>query len=170
MKISNRYPQFKDSNALIIVAGERIAKFYLAGQAVINEIELLEPHSADYPYRQGINLRAGHGENFLWETYNISDQWQKKEFQIFLKERLRYFLKNTAVDKVYIFAPDQDIKAVEGLMPKKYLPKISGRFKKNIVKAHPFELLGEIRLLETGHLGESVPVSEEARKILERGE
>lgn len=152
----------------MIAAGEIAAKVYFASQGEVSDVELVTPHAVDYPYDQNLNLRAGHGTNFLWHSFTIKDDWRQKEFLDFFRERVTYLLKNTDVDKIYLFAPSEDINLVEKVIPQEFQSKISGRYKRNLVNEHPFRLFEEISK-ENEVLGNSVPISKEARKILKIG-
>lgn len=68
MKISRELPHFDGKNALIIVSGEVRAKIYYASQGVIELLEEVAPHKADYPDQQGLERRMGHGQTFSWEA------------------------------------------------------------------------------------------------------
>lgn len=169
MKISENLPQFPEENVLLIAAGKTTAKLYFASQKEINELEVVEPHSFDFPDQQGFNIQSGHGESFTWQSFSVNEDWRQKEFLEFLKERVGYFITHGKAEKIYVFAPQEDMNLVFSVIPKEHQVKVEMKIGKNLVNEHPFKLLEKIKKEQKEDIGKSVPLNKEAKKILEKG-
>jgi hypothetical protein len=168
VKISRDYPQFNTKSALIVVGGDVSAKLLFAFNGKIDELETVRPHEKDYPDKMGYSRVMGRGVTFSRESFNAPENWQHDEFIDFLKERMAYFIRDLKPDEIFIFEKEDTKRVVESL-PREYQKKVAGTFSKNYINEHPFKVLRFLDDYLTKGLGKSVPVKEEARKILEKG-
>lgn len=166
MDISIKLPRFENEKALILLAGEQTAKFYLANNSRVKELAFFRVHPADYPDREGYRQQRGGLPSFGASSMDDrKDTWREQEFLTHLRDTVKVILDHEKPDTIYIFAPGNIIPKIRGFIPFLQRRKIRMMIPQNLVNTHPFRILEKITQ-ETAKQHQSVPINPEARKIL----
>lgn len=167
MKISNGLPSFEKQKALIIVAGKHAAMFYIAGNGKIDELERFKVLHPKYSDHEGFAQLSGHG--MVYRRNFLSELQENETINKFLREikaHVKRVIGSEKPDSYYIFVPKFLQKEIVDVLPKAQQRNIKKELLGNFVNRHPFELLEMIKKDDEKNYGQRVPVSEEARKIL----
>lgn len=169
MKIAQNLPQFKDTNAVLIVSGAQDAIFYAARNGTIAKKKRITVQTPTYSDNEGFfAARAASGRKGALRSGAVreADKWKPREQ--FMKETAKYLSelqKTYQIEQIFLFAPAYITKELVAHLPKKMQGSIVQTFKGEYEHEHPFELLEKIA--ET-HKEPATPVSKEVQKILKR--
>lgn len=167
MQIKSGLNQFKNETVLLAVAGERRAKFYLAGAGEINpagEIEELVPKYEDnegfFGGKKGGKLsRMGNPNHEARKEYllnKFSGKFARKA------EALGGGLKDLSI---CLFAPAFMHKLLAESLPREMAKRIKMTIAGNFLRAKPFEL---IEMIAKKIPGGAPVTSEKARRLLKK--
>lgn len=167
MRISQNLPQFNKEKALIIVASEKDAEFYIATNGSIIEIKefrISRPKYTESEKRfRAMVKNARSGVVRTESIYEIAKEKVEANFLREFKKTIKQIISQYKIDSLYIFSSTYTIGDVLKNLPasaqwgKKFVRK------GNFHKKHPFKLLEMIQAQKPGKL---VLTSEEAKKIL----
>lgn len=148
MKISEKFPQFKDETALIIVTGWQAAAVYRASGGRIVQAGDLKIPNPKYSDREGFFVKpGGRGQNYgggAGMAYERIKNKVKKDFLKSLASVIGSAAAKNKIDAVYIFSPSRMLKDVENVLPKPLRKSVRSVFGGNYVHHHPFDLLEKI--------------------------
>ncbi|MCR4279919.1 MAG: host attachment protein [Candidatus Komeilibacteria bacterium] len=145
MQISNKYPQFDKSSALLIVTGRQEAKIYLATKGTIEEIDNLKVSNPRYSDREGFFMNSGGGKTLgSGSVYEDHHEDVIKEFLKDLENDLVEMDNKHQPEQYYLFTPDYMAKQVRDSLPNGAENKVKLVVQGNYVKEHPFTLLDKI--------------------------
>lgn len=167
MKIPQKYPQFAQKNYLIVVSGAEEFVFFK-----ISEGEILEERKVQIPKerkeRQGFFVKSGRGKIFeMGAVFEPKKLKQQKQLLKELKKNIEDCLeKNREIEKIYLFVPAYLSRKVLSLLKKMTKIGVELVEKGNFLNVHPLELVELIsqKIKEK----RVVPISEEAKKLLEK--
>lgn len=168
MQIELHLPQFNNKKALIITTGEYDAKFYLASNGFINELDLIYIPKPQYTDREEFfekkNDMGVYGSGSVNEPQKL---YLRKKFLLELKKELdKIIAENHEVDSLYLFSPRYMEYSIEKELSKNLKKMLIFEEFGNYFSAHPFKLLNIIKKKKEGHIGESIPINPKARKLL----
>jgi len=164
MKIPRELPQFRNK-ALIIVAGNLEAEFYLCFEGVINSIDSFKIPMPKYAKEGGYFMTRGTGKVFrTGAVYEKSEQIRHR-FKIRFKEAVK---KNNFEDfsEIYVFTPSGIKKDIEESLSL-FKGKIQHIFAGDYTHGHQFDLLKKIKEEVVGERIVKL-IKEEAFKILNK--
>ncbi|MDD4902615.1 MAG: hypothetical protein PHE24_05790 [Patescibacteria group bacterium] len=167
MQIKSGLNQFKNERVLLAVAGDRRAKFFIAGNGeidLVGEIEELVPKYEDnegfFGGKKGGKLsRMGNPNHEVNKEYlfnKLSSKFEEKVGEAEAKE---------GAMSIYLFAPAFIHTMLVKSLPKAMAKRIKMNIAGNFLHATPFELL---ELISKNTVGGKVITGGKARKILER--
>jgi|WetSurMetagenome_2_1015567.scaffolds.fasta_scaffold13046_1 hypothetical protein len=167
MQIKSGLNQFKGGAAILAVAGDKRAKFYVAGDGEINlaaEIEELTPEYEDnegfFGGKKGGKLsRMGNPDHEVNKEYLLNKFAKKFEEEIKNLEGV----KNSA--PIYLFAPAFIHTMLSDSLPKVMAKRIILNIPGNQLKAKPFDL---IEMIAKNTISGKVVTKEKARKLLSK--
>lgn len=165
MQIKSGLNQFKKESVLLAVAGDRRAKFYLAGDgevSLVGEVEELVPEYSDNEgffggKKGGSKGRMGSPSAEVNKDYLLNKFAGKFEEEVAALEQ-----KNLPI---YLFAPSFIHNLLANSLPKAMAKRIKMNIPGNFTNAKPFEL---IELIDK-KIPKGAPVlNEKARKLLKK--
>lgn len=168
MQIPKEFPQFKKEKFLVVVTGTHESRFIEAHDGKITELLDMRLEVPKYSDREGHFLRRAFGK--VLGSGSVYDDTKNKEMKDFLrsfKKRIKKVIEATNPNKLILLAPDYAKKTIRENLPKKppLTLTINGNFTKNSLE----DILNKISEQTKDRSGVE-PISEEARKILEKGE
>lgn len=130
---------------MLVLAGEKAAKFYLAKSGMLEELEAILVLNPKYSDREGYFERRS-GGNFTsgGSSYEINKQHQHANFIHALSDRLDEFRKIFNFDKIYLFAPRFMLKEIIHALPKEISKMVVWQGAGNYLDKHPFELIQRV--------------------------
>lgn len=169
MRISQKLPQFKDRRTLIIVAGKVEAKFIEAYNGEIRELTHCKSSKPDYSDNEGYFETRGRG---FWlgsgSVREVDDDDLINHFMVLFKKTINELSHGSVFDSIFILAPTRTLKPIQEVLPDQLARKISFTKEGNYTKEHFFDILSIIN--QEYQNNRVVPISEEAEKILKKGE
>jgi hypothetical protein len=167
MQIKNGLHQFNEGEVLLAVAGDRVAKFYIAGNGEIDQVGEVEELVPEYSDNEGFfggkkggsKGRMGNPDHEVDKGSLFNKFVKKFEAEVAEAEAGKAGLP------IYLFAPSFIHKMLIESLPKAMAARIKMNIDGNFNHATPFEL---IELIEKNAVGGADVMSGEARKILER--
>ncbi len=170
MKISNDFAVLQKDNALLIVAGQQMAKIYRLFKGEINQRETIEVEAPIYSDKPAFFNQKGRGES----SASGSVHHFKKRYMLekFIKELATQLSKmKRPFSRVYLFAPDYMMDVIKKELPKKVQERIRYEASGNFLKTHPTALLKKIKEIQAAKAVKEATrrVTTEAAKILGRG-
>lgn len=144
MKLPQKFPQFEDEKALIVVAGQMEADFYLLFNGEINKISSFKVEKPRYSDREGFVVRRAGGITIGGgPSYNVSKEKIKIEFSKEFKKAIKPLLSDKKISRIYLFAESYVVNEIKDL-----LSSFSGQLKLigrgNYLKTKPLDLLEKI--------------------------
>lgn len=167
MNISEKYPQFEDEKALLIITGKQDAEFYLAHKGVLEKIEGFEIPRIAYSDNEGF-MKKGRLGMFMGAGYVREDKKRAMRYKFLnlLESYLKDVTKKHSPASVYLFCPAYVMQAVKAIIPYPLKEQPIKSFTGDYHKQHPFKILEKIQKQKQS---KPVPVMKEAaRKILEK--
>lgn len=167
MRIKNGLNQFENEQVLLAVAGDRTAKFFIAGDGKIDEVGEVEELVPEYSDNEGFfggkkggsTGRMGNPNHEVSKEYLFNKFVKKFEAKVAEAEAGRTGLL------IYLFAPSFIHKMLIESLPKAMAARIKMNIEGNFNHATPFEL---IELIEKHRVGGSPVTNDKVRKILEK--
>jgi len=167
MQIKNGLNQFKNERVLLAVAGDRRAKFFVAGDGEINLIAETEELVPEYEDNEGFfgGKKGGKLSRMGNPNHEVRKEYLFNKFAHKFEEKVAAAEAGKNELPIYLFAP-----AFIHTMLAKSLPKaMAGRIKMNIagnfLHATPFELL---EMIGKNTVGGKAVTSGRARKLLSK--
>ncbi|MFH0857071.1 MAG: hypothetical protein V1860_04190, partial [bacterium] len=106
MRIELHLPQFNNKKALIIATGEYDAKFYLASDGAINELNLIYIAKPKFSDREGFfEKKTAMGLDGSGSVYEPQKLYLRKKFLSALKKELDEIFSKNSIDSLYLFSP-----------------------------------------------------------------
>ena len=107
MKISKNLPRFEGKRALISVTGRQEARFFLANDGDIEELESFKFDKPEDPKRKGHNMIKGSkGVYRSGPTPEFKNQRIITELESHLRKSLKNILNKNKIDIIYLTVPD----------------------------------------------------------------
>lgn len=145
MKISRNLPQFEGEKALIIVSGKQEARFFLAKDGIIEELESFQFEKPKYSDREGFFISRGKsGVYRSGAVYEFKKQRLVKELGNRLENGFADIIKYNKVDSIYLLSPEYLENYVKKAVPPDYKKKIKFLLKGDYSHFHPFDILNKI--------------------------
>lgn len=167
MQIENRLPQFKNEKGLIIVAGEKAAKFYYASNGNIDELDLVKTPFVRYTDREGLQKKGSGANQITGSMYEQHSFYEHKNFLHALRNEVIFVHERNKFNSIYLFSPIQILEDVLRSVPKEFSSMVQLKIAGNFVDEHPFDLLLQIKKELEKNIGDKEPVKKDARKLLE---
>jgi hypothetical protein len=167
MKIKNGLNQFENGKALLAVAGERRAKFFIAGEGEINLAAKIEELVPEYGDNEGF---FGGKKGGKVSRMGSPDHEANKEY-LFAKLARKFAEKVEEAETgganlpIYLFAPAFIHNLLIKSLPKAIAIRIKMNIAGNYLHAEPFEL---IELIGKKTISGKAVIKEKARKLLEK--
>jgi len=167
MQISQKFPQFEDEKALLVVTGKQEASFYMAHKGNLEKLDEFYIPPITYSDNEGHSEKHKLGM-MIGSGYVREDKKRTLRYKFLgqLEEYLDKISRKHEVDHIYLFCPSYVLLSVKGVIPyslkDKRLESIAGDYHHQ----HPFKLLEMIREMK-----DKSPVKamrESARKILDK--
>lgn len=170
MLIEKNLPQFVDDKTLLIVAGETAAKFYLAENGVIDELDPFKLPKERYSDREGFFARRGSQSMSSGSVYENPKEHLHEQFLHGLAGEVRKIHEMRHFRSIFLFSPDYMIKEAKEALAKGFRKMVRLEFVGNLTTKRPFELLSLIRAERESIVRRQKIVGTEARKLLEKVE
>lgn len=167
MKIKNGLSQFNNQKVLLAVAGERRAKFFIAGDDEINlfgEIEELVP---EYGNNEGFfgGKKGGKLGRMGSPNHEVRKEYLLNKFAHKFEEKVAAAEAGKNELPIYLFAPAFIHTMLIESLPKAMAKRIKMNIAGNYLHAKPFEL---IELIDKNTVGGKAVLNEKARKLLSK--
>lgn len=147
MYISKNLDQFENLRVLIIVLSSKDAKFYIASNSIIDELEvfqLKEPeYSKDWTVRGGSSKKKGSSIN---SSYGSRKKSLLTDFLHEFSEHLSSVISKNVISQAFIFCPSYMDRRVRNVLPETFKKNLVKIYRGNYVKQHPFDLLEMIKI------------------------
>lgn len=142
MKISQKLPQFEKEKALIIVASQMEADFYVAFGGEIAKTTSFKITKPRYSDREGFVARASGGKAVSGgPSYSIDKEKIRIDFLKAFREKIKPFSQDKKIGRVYLFAESYVVNEIQKFLPAGLKSKIKTVIRGNYSKNHPFDLL-----------------------------
>jgi len=166
MKISKNLPQFEGKKALISVTGRQEARFFLAKDGDIEELEPFKFDKPEDPKRKGHNMIKGSkGVYRSGPTPEFKNQRIITELESHLRKSLKNILNKNKIDIIYLTVPDYLKNDVKKTFPADAAKKIKFVLLGDYCHFHPFDILKKFSSQTTVPV---VPLKESVSKILNK--
>ncbi|EKD23803.1 MAG: hypothetical protein ACD_81C00180G0005 [uncultured bacterium] len=142
MKIAQQFPQFKKERALLIVTGTQEAEFYLAGDGVIEKIEMFRVPKIKFSDREGLSVRTGK-TGVTGGSSNSPKELYQQAFVAKFKVTAKDVVTRVLPTQITIISPV--IAEIEQLLPVTAKKLVTMRLKKNVCERHMEEILGHVQ-------------------------
>lgn len=142
MNIAQQFPQFKKERALLILTGTQEAEFYLAGDGVMEKIEMFRIPRIRYSGNEGLSVRTGKTGVTGGGSKSTKGQYQQ-EFEAKFKVAVKDVIARTKPTHISIISPI--VGEIEQMLPVASKRTVHMRLKKNLCERHPEEILGHIK-------------------------
>ena len=170
MQIEKNLPQFNNSKSLIVAAGDHDAKIYSVFNGIIKKLELFCIPNPCFTDREGFVMQKIKGKYLTsGAVYTPKKEYLRVKFLTGLRKDIKNILRRESeIKNIYLFAPEYIADPIIKSMPVQIQEKIKIMHSGNYELQHPFKLLNMIKEKEFDIIGESVPLKEEARKLLSK--
>jgi hypothetical protein len=166
MKISKNLLQFEGKRALISVTGRQEARFFLANDGTIEELESFKFDKPEDLKREGHNMIKGSkGVYRSGPTPEFKNQRIIAELEFHLRKSLKNILDKNKIDIIYLTVPDYLRNDVKKTFPAASAKKIKLVLLGDYCHFHPFDILKKIASRVTVPV---VPLKESVSKILNK--
>lgn len=171
MKVPKQFHQFENEKAIIIVSGNESADIYFAQDGFMEKIYSKEeeiPHYSDREeFFETTMGRSGYvGSGSVYESKE--DEVEHSLFKDLQKALMEIF-KGNEITSIYILSAEYFLPMVVRAIPKSHKGKIKWTKGVGLAGKHPKMILQALQKEKEERIGLKVPLSEEARKILEKG-
>lgn len=160
MHISKELPQFENTNVLITVLSSKDAKFYLASNSTLEELESFKANKKINEYESEWPVRGGVGAGS--SAYNSKKLSLLTDFINEFSKHIEDIVKKVDISKTFIFCPSYMDRRVREVLPVKIRKTLISIYRGNYMKSHPFELLEMVEIdsdiediMKNGEGGES---------------
>lgn len=167
MKIKNGLSQFMNEKVLLAVAGERRAKFFIAGDGEINlfaEVEELVPTYGDNEGFFG-GKKGGKNSRMGSPSVEVNKEYLLNKFAGKFKEKVLAAEAQGKGMPIYLFAPAFIHTMLTESLPKAMASRIKLNLTGNYLHAKPFEL---IEMIDKKSVSGKTIVNEKVRKLLRK--
>ena len=169
MQIPQDLPQFKEQKTLIIVSGTHEARYMLAHQGNIEDIDQFKKEKITYSDREGHFLKRAFGRVFgSGSVYEQPKERELIEFAEEFEKHTKKVISSTDPDSVILASPDYAENIILGKMSNDSKDKILLTLKGNYYKMSIPDILERIKKEMEKNTPPEI-MSEEAKKILEKG-
>ena len=127
---------------LLIVTGTQEAEFYLAGDGLIEKVEMFRIPRIRYSGNEGLAVRTGKTGVTGGSSKSTKEQYQK-EFTAKFRATAKDVIARTTPTQITIISPVMG--EVEQLLPVASKKSVTMRLKKNLCERHPEELLEHVK-------------------------
>lgn len=142
MKIPQTLPQFNQFPALLVVAGARSGKVYLASQGVVELLHAYDEPSPAYSDNEGHFAHSGGGVELGSGAPKEADTVEEgRRFAKELAAGTEALMRTHSAAEVHLFAPDYMLNIINDALAPAVAEKVQSRHGANLTKAHPTELL-----------------------------
>lgn len=143
MQIADTFPQFLDSEALLIVAGKTTGKIYRIANAEITHVETLENQLETYSDNEGFFFSGVHGGGAPKERND--EENHIAQLRKTIAKELDQLIKKESAKVLYIFEPEHLKGRIEEVLQSHPQLKIITVAYGNFVQESPKELLHRIQ-------------------------
>ncbi len=167
MQIKSGLNQFDGGEVLLAVAGDRTAKFFIAGNGEIDEVGVVEELVPEYSDNEGFfgGKKGGSKGRMGNPNHEVNKEYLFNKFAKKFEEKVAEAEAGKAGLPIYLFAPAFIHQMLIKSLPKAMAARIKLNIEGNFNHATPFEL---IELIDKNSVGGADVMSEKARKILEK--
>lgn len=170
MQIPQQYPQFEEKKILICVMGTQEARFILAHKGILSELDQFKIEKPVYSDREGFFMTRAFGRIFGSGSVHEPKKQQKfVEFGTELEKKYKKLVISTGPDQLILTYPDYVEQVVKDKLPHSFKDKVRMELKGNFYKEDALEILKKIQS-KMEERAPAEPISDEAKKILEKGE
>lgn len=141
MKISQQFPQFKKERALWILTGTQEAEFHLAGDGVVEKLEMFRLPRIKYSDTESRAVRVGKTGVSGGGSKSVKEQYQQ-EFATKFKGSIKDIISRTMPTRIIVISPIAG--DIEEMLPVAARKLIDTKIKKNLCERHPEEILEHI--------------------------
>jgi hypothetical protein len=165
MQIKSGLNQFNNGEVLLAVAGDRRAKFFIAGNGEIDLVAEVEELVPEYEDNEGFfgGKKGGSKGRMGSPNHEINKEYLLNKFAKKFEEKLAEAETGRGDLPIYLFAPAFIHNLLTQSLPKAMAARIKMNIEGNFNHASPFEL---IELIEKNGVGGAAVMSEKARKLL----
>lgn len=142
MKISHQFPQFKKERALLVLTGTQEAEFYLAGDGMIEKLEMFRLPRIKYSDTESRAVRVGKTGVSGGGSKSVKEQYQQ-EFATKFKGSIKDIVGRTMPTRIIIVSPIAG--DIEDMLPVAAKKLVNTKIKKNLCERHPEEILEHIQ-------------------------
>lgn len=169
MKISNKLPQFEDKPTLLVVAGWQSGKIFYAFNGEVELDKELDVPDHKYSDKEGHFKRstAGVGDMGSGSVLEKKKEHIRKEFLRLFIDYIKSRVRKNKIKSIYLFSPAEGLGSLEKKLPNDLKDLIESFYTGNYIKHGPQDL---INIIEEKKSKPVQVMSEEAKKILEKGE
>jgi hypothetical protein len=167
MQIKNGLNQFKNEKVLLAVAGDRRAKFFVAGDGEIDQVAEVEESVPEYSDNEGFfgGKKGGSKGRMGNPDHEVSKEYLFNKFTSKFAEKIEEAEAGKGTLPIYLFAPAFIHTLLAKSLPKAMAARIKINITGNHLHATPFEL---IELIAKNSVGGADVMSEKARKLMKR--
>jgi hypothetical protein len=147
MKISNEFPEIRQSDALLVVSGTQHAKIYKIKSGELEEVKDIAEEDPKYTDHEGHYIsRSGSGQVYGGNSAVYENQVVaiKNNYLNKLEAYFKEVFGHADFTQVYIAAPAGTLQEIVDLVPSDQEEKVVSQIKGNYTKNHPFDLLAMI--------------------------
>lgn len=146
MKINQKFPQFSDERALIILAGGLATEFYVAGKGEIEKIDSFAVKLASYSDQEGFFMKSGYGKIFGSQSIlrNL-DQHADQKFKQDFRDKFKKITAKKKINSIYLISPSYRASDILQIMGKVNLRKIKLVIYGELTGRHPVKILERIQ-------------------------
>jgi hypothetical protein len=167
MQIKSGLNQFTSGAVILAVAGDKKAKFYIAGNGEINLVAEIEELTPKYEDNEGFfgGKKGGKVSRMGSPSAEVKKEYLLNKFASKFEEEIKTLegVKNSA--PIYLFAPAFIHVLLSDSLPKAVAKRIVMNIAGNHLKAKPFDLIG---MISKQAVSGKVVVKEKARKLLKK--
>lgn len=168
MQIEKNLPQFAGEKVLLIVAGETTARFFIAGDGIIEEAEPLQIPRVHYSDKEGFFIKGAGVQKTSGSVREEDRRSAQAEFLQDLVVEVQRLHTHDHFHSLYLFSPDYMSKETKEVLPADLRSLIKMEFPGNLAWKHPFDFLRAIKSRQEGRSRMLKIALPEARKLLDK--
>jgi len=167
MQIKNGLNQFNNQEVLLAVAGDRSAKFFIAGEGAIDLVAEVKEMVPEYSDNEGFfgGKKGGSKGRMGSPNHEVRKEYLFNQFAKKFEEKIAAAEAGKKGLPIYLFAPAFIHTMLAKSLPKAMAERIKMNIAGNFNHATPFEL---IELIEKHRVSGSPVTNGKARKLLKK--
>lgn len=145
MQIPQSLSQFTNENVLIIVAGARAAKLYLARDGLLEEVHAFDEPTPRFSDTEGYFARSGHGQFYGSGSPDEIDPTEQENALIAdVTAAIDRIAEEIDLAGYYLTAPEHTLPRLRAALPESVEGRARGEHAGNYLKEHPLAVLERV--------------------------